>query len=244
MQLISRFILVPFLLSFVFAENAPVHEFRILAVGDPPPFVQEIRDGARYEVAPPAGSVPPRELKVPALVNTIPHKNESVRIRLGCLSEAFSLPVTEPQKPLELRTATDDVWMQLNTKPGGKSLLLAWRAGRDWTKSAHLEISQDQLDRASTSVHLANVTNVPVAVIIGTERIRLEPRKNFTRTLKPGGEPLPIQILYPNSKGVLVSILESRIEPVVPGIRVFAIYMADGNKPRTPVKVTDIEEPF
>ena len=66
------------------AEEAAMHRLRVLAVGDPPPFVQEVRDGARREVAPPEGSIPPRSVTA---------GGEPLRIRLGRPSSAVMLPV-------------------------------------------------------------------------------------------------------------------------------------------------------
>jgi hypothetical protein len=244
MRLILWLSLIPVLLCKAFAQDVPVHRFRILAVGDSPPFVQEVRDGARYEVAPPKGSLPPRELKVPSFTKSNPPKDEAVRIRLGRMSDEFAIPAVEGQKPIELKTSEGGKWLQLSPRPGGVSLALAWRGGRDWTQAAQLEIPQERLDRMAATVHIANVTQVPVAVIIGTERIRLNPRKSFTRVLKVGSTPLPIEVLSTDFKGRISSILASTIEPITPGFRVIAIYQADGVKPRTPVKVVQIEEPF
>ncbi|MEM9237940.1 MAG: hypothetical protein AAGB14_14295, partial [Verrucomicrobiota bacterium] len=42
----------------------PPRQMRLLTVGERPPFRQEIRDGVRYELPPPPGSLPPVELEV------------------------------------------------------------------------------------------------------------------------------------------------------------------------------------
>ena len=42
----------------------PRRQARFLAIGDSPPFAQEIRDGVRYELEPPPDSIPPRQVSV------------------------------------------------------------------------------------------------------------------------------------------------------------------------------------
>ena len=43
-------------------KNVSGRQVRLLALGELPPFQQEIRDNVRYELEPPAGSIPPREV--------------------------------------------------------------------------------------------------------------------------------------------------------------------------------------
>ena len=43
-------------------RKRPPRNLRILPVGESPPYRQEIRDGVRYELPPPPGSVPPMEV--------------------------------------------------------------------------------------------------------------------------------------------------------------------------------------
>jgi hypothetical protein len=59
----SLLFLLPLLAGLAAAQEAPTASLRLLALGELPPFRQEIRDGVRRELDPPAGSVPPRMLE-------------------------------------------------------------------------------------------------------------------------------------------------------------------------------------
>lgn len=224
------------------AQDSPAHSFRILPVGDPPPFVQEVRDGVRYEVAAKKGSLPPRELKAPCID---PKSSEDIQViqpRLGRISSPFLLPIVEEKKRLSLISDEGHRWLNLGTKPGGESLVLAWRAGKYWDQVSYLEIPQERLNKQAASVHFANLTSLPVGIIFGQERIRLESGKTFTRSLAINSPPVNLEVLAPRGDGELTSIFSNQIEPIAPSFRVVAVYVADGVKPRIPIKVLHVEE--
>jgi hypothetical protein len=86
------------------AGETPLHRLRVLAGGDPPPFIQQVRDGAR--------------------------------------------------------------------------LAQVWRGGRDWTGPRALVMADDSAARTEGNVHFFNLTASPLAIVIGPEKIRLEPGKS------------------------------------------------------------------
>lgn len=68
-------------------QENPRH-VRFLAVGDMPPFRQEIRDGVRYELEAEPGTIPPRQIQIPLdeekTLNTI--------LSLGAFSPQLTVP--------------------------------------------------------------------------------------------------------------------------------------------------------
>ncbi len=102
-----------------------MHRLRVLVVGDPPPFVQEVRDGARREIPPPAGSIPPRVVTVPQAdeVDRAP-----LRIRLGQSSPPVMLPFPRDGR-IEVKSEAGAKWLDLPLHPGGASLALVRRGG-------------------------------------------------------------------------------------------------------------------
>jgi len=228
--------------SAALAQDSAAHSFRILPVGDPPPFIQEVRDGVRYEVPPRKGSLPPRELKGPLVGQESPEQVQLIQPRLGRITSPFFLPAVDEKKRVSLFYDDGKRWLDLGTRAGGTSLLLTWRAGSDWNQAAYLEIPQERLNAQAASVHFANLTSIPIAIIFGEERIRLDSGKFFTRSVQVNAPPVPLEIFTTDTDGKLISIFSNQIEPIAPSFRVVAIYVADGNRPRTPIKVLSVEE--
>lgn len=223
----------------VAAEEPALHRLRVLAVGDPPPFIQEVRDGARWEVAAPAGSIPPRLVTVPQGDDA---SRSPLRIRLGQSSSPVMLPLPKDGR-IELKSEQGAKWLDLPLYPGAASIALVWRGGRDWTEARALVMADDSAARLEGSVHFFNLTASPLAVIIGTEKIRLEPGKSFTRQVTPEDGSVPLEILYPTTSGGLKLCHSSSLEASRGNFSRFVIYAADGAKPRMPVKVLHLQEP-
>lgn len=226
--------------SVVVAEEAPLHRLRVLAVGDPPPFVQEVRDGARREIAPPEGSIPPRTVTVPLGSE---EAREPIRIRLGQPSPEVMLPMPEGGR-VELRSAQGAKWLDLPLQAGGgASLALVWRGGRDWSEPRALVVPDDSKARLQGNVNFLNLTASPLAVMIGSEKIRLEPGKSFSRQVTAQGGAVSLEILYPTPSGGLKPCHSSSLESTPGTFSRFVIYAADGKNPRLPVKVLHLQEP-
>jgi hypothetical protein len=165
-----------------------------------------------------------------------------IQPRLGRITSPFFLPAVDEKKRVSLFYDDGKRWLDLGTRAGGTSLLLTWRAGSDWNQAAYLEIPQERLNAQAASVHFANLTSIPIAIIFGEERIRLDSGKFFTRSVQVNAPPVPLEIFTTDTDGKLISIFSNQIEPIAPSFRVVAIYVADGNRPRTPIKVLSVEE--
>jgi hypothetical protein len=227
------------------AQESVPHRLRLLAVGDPPPFVQEVRDGARYEVPPAEGAVPPREVMVPVAAKSGDPSDSTrtpLRLRLGQPSNSVELPLPGNLR-VDLESKQGAKWLGVPLLPCGASLALVWRGGRDWNEARTLVVPDDSQARMEGNVHFTNLTASPMAVVIGGEKIRLDPGKSFTRQQAPGSAAIPLEIFYPTSAGALRLCHSASLESSRGNFRRLVIYAADGKKPRMPVKVLQLDEP-
>lgn len=237
--------LPPFLGCAALAQESPMHRLRVLAVGDPPPFIQEVRDGARYEVAASADAIPPRVVTVPvqtkpgdpAATTTMP-----LRLRLGQTSAPLLLPLPKDRR-IELQSEQGAKWLGVPLQSCGASLALVWRGNRSWSEARTIVVPDDTEARTPGNVHFANLTASPMAVVVGSEKIRLDPGRTFTRRLSPDAPAVPLEISYPTSSGELRLCHSASLEATPGCFRRVVIYAADGKRPRSPVKVLQIEEP-
>lgn len=226
------------------AQVAPQHSLRVLAVGDPPPFIQEVRDGVRYEVAPPEGSIPPRTVMVPVSLKSgdaVGVKDSPLRLRLGQVSNPVMLPLPKDHR-VELRSAEGGKWLGVSLPSCSASLALVWRGRHGWKEARTIVIPDDADARQEGSVHFTNLTAAPMAVVFGKEKIRLDPGKTFSRKIHSGEPAVPLEILYPNSSGELNLCLSTSLEANHGSFRRIVIYAADGKSPRRPVKVLQLDE--
>lgn len=222
------------------ADEAPRHQLRILAVGDPPPFRQEQRDGGRYEVAPPEGSVPPRFVSVGS-ASSVPGTPPPVRVRLGQPSEPIEFPQPETRKAT-VRAKDGQRWLDVPLSTGGRSLALVCRGASDWKQARAVVVPDDAAARAEGRVHFANLSDRPLGLVHGNEKIRLEPGKHFTRTLESSGDAMLLRVFCESSPGALV-LCHSGVLERQPGLcHKVIVFKADGVKNRTPVKVLQVDE--
>ncbi len=226
------------------AQEIPQHRLRVLAVGDSPPFIQQVRDGARYEVAPPEGSIPPRTVMVP--VSSKPDesaemKGTPLRLRLGQPSSPVMLSLPKDHR-VELRSPEGAKWLGIPLQPCSASLALVWRGSHGWKQARTIVIPDDAEARQEGRVHFANLTPAPMAVMYGKEKVRLNPGKSFSRIIRPGDPAVSLEIFYPNSSGELNLCHSASLEAGHGTFRRIVIYTADGKNPRRPVKVLQLDE--
>jgi hypothetical protein len=227
------------------AQETARHTLRVLPLGDPPPFVQEVRDGARYEVAPPAGSVPPRLVMIPrpAAAGASPESGQPpVRLRLGRPSAPVTVAAPESRR-VNLELERGGTWLSVPLHPCGASLALVWRGGDHWDQARTLVLPDDAAARAEGNVHFTNLTAVAMGVVIGAERIRLEPGKTFSRRLTPDHPAVDVEIFHPAPDGGFQLCHAAQLAATRGSFSRFLIYAADGGKPRLPVKVLQLDEP-
>lgn len=210
---------------------------RLLAVGELPPFKQEVRDNVRYELEPPAGSIPPREV----MLGFGGGKSEPTSLRLGQISQPFKVPTGTGPLVLGLRGEAEDAepWLSLTRPETGNFLIVLWRDAKQgsWQKVRSLVVADDAVYAPSGSVRYVNVSPAAVGIGVGGEKLILEAGKIVKRTV-PVGVEQPFEISLPDTSGAWKR-LHSGVVLQNPGERsLVLIYFADGAGHRRPLKVT------
>lgn len=223
------------------AEKAARH-VRFLALGDSPPFRQEIRDGVRYELEPPAGSIPPRNVTLA----TDDKATEPVALRLGDITAPVKVPAGAG--PLDIRRAEDaadaEPWLKATRPADGDFLVLLWRDAKagTWAAARSMVLPDDAVSAPAGTMRFVNVSPVAVGVTLGEEKLVLGPGKSFERPIEFGVE-RPFEIMLTAADGSLKR-LHSGVALLNPGERGLTfVYQADGVARRLPLKVIVKREP-
>jgi hypothetical protein len=221
------------------AQDKPVERFaRFLALGDLPPFRQEIRDGVRYELEPPPGSIPPREV-VPGFGEVT---SRPIALRLGRISEPVKVP--NGLGTLNLRSVGADAeatpWLKVDRPERGDFIVLLFRNPNKgtWLDAAHLVLPEGVAD----SVRVVNLFPQTAQIVFAGEPRSLAPGKTVVRKIQPGVD-LPFQILVPDAGGRPKRYYSGSVTQNEGERGLVLIYKADGLDPRRPVKVTMLREP-
>lgn len=223
--------------------KTPERHVRFLALGEMPPFRQEIRGDVRYELEPPEGSIPPREV----LLGSAEGRAETTPLRLGLITAPLKIP--SGAGPLILRrpgnAADAKPWLQL-ARPDDEAdfLVLLWRAAvkGTWNEAKFFVLPDGPLAAPAGSVRIVNISPVEVRVVIGEEKLILGAGKSFQRLMR-GGTNLAFQILMNDSSGNLKTLYSGDILQNDGERSLALVYRADGESPRRPVKVTVLREP-
>jgi hypothetical protein len=225
-------------------KPAPVagRQVRFLPVGDLPPYRQEIRNGVAYELEPPAGSIPPRQV----MVGFGDEKKEAVPLLLGRVTQPLSAPGGEgPMQVRKLGEAPEaEPWLNVNRPESGDFLVLLWRdsAKGDWSKARSLVLADSPEAAPAGRVRIVNLSPVPVGVVFGGERIKLEAGKFYQRSV-PVGKDTEFHLGAVTHAGDLQRFHAGSIFQN-PGERsLVVIYRADGVQPRRPLKAVVHREP-
>ena len=224
------------------AEKAPERKVRFFPVGELPPFRQDVRDGVRYELEPPAGSIPPREV----LLASDAEEMGAAQLRLGRISDPLKAPAGAGPLNLKKRDAAADAepWLRLTRPESGDFLVLLWRDAKTgtWEKAGSMVLPDDAVNAPAGSARIINVSPYPVRIVVGEEKLLLEAGKSFKRTV-PTGVEQPFQILLPDTSGNLKTLHSGVITQNTGERSLVLLYRADGEAPRRPVKVSVFREP-
>ncbi|MEY3896993.1 MAG: hypothetical protein RLZZ214_2514 [Verrucomicrobiota bacterium] len=215
---------------------------RFLAVGELPPFRQEIRDDVRYELEPPEGSIPPREVRV----GYGGEKTQSATLRLGQISPPLVAPAGGGPLLLRRLGEKDDSppWLRLTRPESDDFLVILWRASPKgtWKEAGSLIMSDGPLSAPAGSVRVVNVAPVDVGIVIGSEKLVLSAGKTYQRQV-PAGPDQMFQIVVTDAAGSPRRLHSGTITQN-PGERsLVLVYRADGEASRRPVKVSVLREP-
>lgn len=231
-------------------KPAPPRALRLLPLGEPPPFRQEIRDGIRYELEPPAGSIPPRQVVIgptPDAATATPQpENEPTRLNLGRFSESLKIPAGTA--PILLRDAANPAdpaakpWLRIVPPESGDALAIIWRdPGATWLTPRAIVFPESPTAFPAGSFRLLNLTPAEIGVTLAGRRTLLQPAKSTIQAI-PVGTDHPLQIAYNDGSGNFIafhtgSVLLNRGERGQ-----IIIHRADGEKPRRPVRVSIFNE--
>lgn len=217
-------------------REIPPRNLRFLAVGDVPPFRQEIRNGVRYELDAPVGSLPPRELE-------LQHE--------GGKAGAFTLILGRPSSKIELPGIETTValreggqlWHAAKLPEGGDFLSVLWRSPRTgkWDKAFSLLVPDGDSFRAG-EVRFVNVSPVPIRVQIeGEDPFEVAPGKSSQITLpKLSGN--ATRVVYRDEGGKWRRLWSSALTQNRGERSTVVVYLADGEQPRSPLKLLSIRE--
>jgi hypothetical protein len=220
------------------AEEKPRRLARFLAIGDSPPFRQEIRDDVRYELDPPEGSVPPREI-IPGFDKEV---SEALTLRLGFITAPVKVPAGEGI--LNLRRVGDAAdaspWLNINRPESGDFLVFLFRSPKQktWNEATSLVVPESP----AGTVRIVNLLPVAVNVQWGREAVSIAAGKNLLKNVAPGSE-TPFQILVADSSGAFKRYYSGAVTQNANERGLVTIYRADGESPRRPVKVSMLREP-
>lgn len=219
----------------------PTRSLRVLPLGEPPTFLQEVRDGVRYELEPPAGSIPPREIVLGEGESAL-----RIRLNLGRATEAIKLPPGTAPAVLRTPAPTPDApaapWLTIRPPETGDLLALAWRdPGKSWGEARALVLPDSAAAFPAGNIRIVNLLPVEAALVFGEERVLVGPGKTLLRVLRPN-EDVTIQISYRDPSGRFKTFYSGSVL-LAPNERaqVF-LHRADGEKPRSPAKVVIFNE--
>jgi hypothetical protein len=222
---------------------SPPRQVRFLPVGDLPPFRQEVRDGVRYELEPPAGSIPPREV----MLGFGEEEQQAAPLSLGRVSAPLKAPAGAG--PLLVRRKNDSAeaepWLRLERPETGDFLVLLWRdpAKGTWDQVRSLVLPDSREAAPAGQMRVVNLSPVTVGVVFAGEKIALQAGKTYRRQLTVGKES-EIQLGAVDAKGTLTRFHSGTVFQN-PGERTLVvIYRADGVQPRRPLKAVIQREPL
>jgi hypothetical protein len=217
-------------------------QVRFLPLGEIPPFRQEIRDGIRYELEPPAGSIPPREVSLGFGTEAA----EALPLRLGEISAPLKAPAGAGPLLLTRQNAAMNAepWLRVTRPQTGDFLVLLWRDSKKgtWESARSLVVPDDAASAPAGSVRFINVSPANVGVTLGTEKLLLQAGKTFTRQVRVGAE-APFEVMLPDKAGA-AKRLHGGVVLQNPGERTLVlVYQSDGVARRLPLKVVVKREP-
>lgn len=227
-------------------DKTPPHVMRILTVGNRLPFRQEIRDGIRYELTPPEGSLPPSEVRVGFESNNEEQNaKSSARMRLGEVSPPLKFPVPESGS-IQIRDSDNQGWLKANISPKGASLVVVWKTGEKWNEVASVTLDDSSTAIPEKAVRIVNASHLQIGVVFGKSRYRLLPATSHVLTMEPSATAAKMEILYaePGSKAEsLKAVLRTTVTNETGIRRQWIIHRSDQPGARHPLGIIPVFEP-
>ncbi|NNC89412.1 MAG: hypothetical protein HKN82_13220 [Akkermansiaceae bacterium] len=221
-------------------EDQPPGWLRFLPVGESPPVRQEVRDGVRYLLPPPPGSVPPRMVSVGSEEGR--QASAPVQLKLRTLSaRVLATPGAVPiREVVDGGSGDSRRWHELRMPNRGAVLAVLWRdpQARSWTRARSLVLADDLEAFPGGTIRFTNVSPFPAGITFGDEKLVLAAGKVAMQGEANTGLPetrLAIEVADANgnSRKIYDSAIVQRRNQRTSVI----IFRADGARPRNPAKV-------
>lgn len=229
--------------GFACAQQPASATLRLMALGELPPFRQEIRDGVRRELDPPEGSIPPRVLEA-ALPAAMEKDAKAPVFRLQLSMAGQAQKVFPADGKVKLREPGQGEWIEVPCPSGARTLAVLWRPGDSWSKPKVLALPDIAPDHDPRMFRFVNVAPQSVGVVFGEKRYQLETLKALSVTLPAGTKGTGVTVLYPDAGGALKPCFSALAEPRAGIATQYFIHRTDGASPRRPVSVTPINGPI
>ncbi|GHC61459.1 hypothetical protein GCM10007100_30980 [Roseibacillus persicicus] len=219
-------------------ESQPVRSIRVLCLGDPPPFVQEVRNGIRYEVDPPKGSVPPPRVNIRGIQVESGQPSLSLRLRLASKRHTY---VAGEEAVLILENPDGSEWLRAPLPQFQKSMLVLWRdKSGTWEEPRHLFVS-DEVPSGSVRVH--NFSGSMKGIVFGAQKLKVAPGKATKLQFPDGASRADFALLYQQADQSLRPFHTTSLMADDSLEQQFFIYAADVKDSRMPFKVVTLTEP-
>lgn len=232
------------LLTSAGVDGAPdsrnTRQVRFLAVGDSPPYRQEIRNGVRTESAAPAGSVPPREVTA----GSGDTRSKPVPIGLNRISEVAKLSVGVENFVLRDGGTPDAApWLSLKCPASDDLLVCLYRdpAKPTWKDALSLVLPAGPKESPAGSVRIVNLYSQPARISWAGVEIEVPAGGTVIQPVTPdSGVQVHVDVADPSGKKRRYFSGEIVQKPDERGW--IAIYGADQPDSRRPVKVLVLRE--
>jgi len=221
----------------------PMRQVRFLAVGDWPPFIQEIHDGVRYELDPPPGSIPPREVIPGFGKQTL----KPVSLHLGRISDPVELPAGAGELALRQGggASPSTLWMRLDVPESGDFLIFLVRksVNETWKNAASLIVPDGSTEAPTGIVRIINLFPHSIHLLWGSEELRLPAGGTILRAANPDAD-TTFQILASNEAGEMKRYYSGSVTQNQTERSIITIYQSNEEDSRRPVKVLMLREPM
>ncbi|MBK1834660.1 hypothetical protein [Roseibacillus ishigakijimensis] len=231
-------------------EEGTTRRLRFLPVGDAPPFRQEIRNGVRYELPPPAGSVPPERVQLswqeeegPRQEIPLPESQSTgpgLPLRLNHLSPSVEIPAAAGRLHLE---AGGD-WHQLALPAGDDLLVVLFRDPEEgtWRKARAVRVPEAPNAFRAGDLRFINVAPAPLRIVIG-EQEQFELAAGRTEVKSLGySQGTPTRVGYQDPRRGWQRLWSSALVQNQGERSTIVVYFADGERPRKPLKLVTLRE--
>lgn len=222
-------------------NDGPQGWLRLLAVGNSPPYREKVVKGVRMQIAPPQGSIPPRQLLIPGRKDSV----QRVRLQFGVITPAKRTSKgTVPLK--ELGAGEDDEpWMKLKTGNGEASLAILFRhPKKDWEAPRVLMLPDDLTTHPEGAVRVVNASVYSMRVEVG-KATPFVMTPGAVKVLRSAGNGVltntPLKI-FVQIKGDWKQIYNAALNQAENERTNVVVYRSDGEKPRRPAAALVLRE--